>query len=114
MYLASIADPKPIAAVDVYAPETQGAVASPAGPGDGADDDGAADDRVAEEFRRDFLEAMSRRTRRRRAPAPAPSKYGPKKDEEVLKGPKLGGSRNARSAMRDLLLEQQERQKGKR
>ena len=83
-------------------------------PGPGADEDGAADDRVAEEFRREFLEAMSQRAQRKKPPAPAPSKYGPKKDEEVLKGPKLGGSRNARAAMRDLLLEQERQKSGKR
>ena len=83
-------------------------------PSAGADEDGAADDRVAEEFRREFLEAMSARVQRKKPPAPPPSKYGAKKEEEVLKGPKLGGSRNARAAMRDLLLEQQEKQKGGR
>ena len=35
---------------------------------------------------------------------------GAKDDGEILRGPKLGGSRNARAAMRDILL-QQEREK---
>ncbi|KAL2019221.1 hypothetical protein VTK56DRAFT_9948 [Thermocarpiscus australiensis] len=72
----------------------------------GLDEDGmAADDRIAEEFRREFMEAMAQRHRRRR---PAQNtKPGAKKPEEILKGPKLGGSRNARAAMRELLLKEQ-------
>ncbi|KXJ95943.1 hypothetical protein Micbo1qcDRAFT_192820 [Microdochium bolleyi] len=74
------------------------------------DDELGADERIAEEFKRDFLEAMSQRrqARKRTVPTNAP-RPGPKKpDGEVLKGPKLGGSRNARAAMRDILLKQQE------
>lgn len=56
------------------------------------------------------MDAMSeRRNQRRKAPA-QPAKPGVKQ-EEILKGPKLGGSRNARAAMRDLLLSQQEKGK---
>lgn len=76
------------------------------------DDEMAADDRIAEEFRREFMDAVSRGRRRKAAPAPA--KPGARKDEEVLKGPKLGGSRNARAAMRDLLLKEQESKKQRR
>jgi len=76
------------------------------------DDEMAADDRIAEEFRRDFMDAVSRGRRRKAAPAPA--KPGARKEEEVLKGPKLGGSRNARAAMRDLLLKEQEMKKQRR
>ncbi|KAK0656074.1 hepatocellular carcinoma-associated antigen 59-domain-containing protein [Cercophora newfieldiana] len=72
------------------------------------DDEMAADDRIAEEFRREFMDAMSQRRRRK---AVQPAKPGAKKDEEVLKGPKLGGSRNARAAMRDILLKEQEKGK---
>ncbi|KAK0730630.1 hepatocellular carcinoma-associated antigen 59-domain-containing protein, partial [Lasiosphaeris hirsuta] len=68
----------------------------------------AADDRIAEEFRREFMDAMSQRRRKKTA---VPAKPGVKKEEEVLKGPKLGGSRNARAAMRDLLLKEQEKKK---
>lgn len=75
--------------------------------------DEAADERIAEEFRREFMDAMAeRRNQRRKAPAP-PARPGAKQ-EEVLKGPKLGGSRNARAAMRDLLLSQQEKDKKRR
>lgn len=69
----------------------------------------AADEKIAEEFRREFMEAMSQRKQRKK-PAPAPPKPGAKV-EEVLKGPKLGGSRNSRAAMRDLLLKQEQQKK---
>lgn len=71
-----------------------------------AEDTAAADDRIAEEFRREFMDAMAQRQKRRKAPAPA-AKPGAKKDEDILRGPKLGGSRNTRAAMRDLLLKQE-------
>lgn len=71
-------------------------------------DEMAADDRIAEEFRRDFMDAMSQRRRRRTV---QPAKPGAKKEEEILRGPKLGGSRNARAAMRDRLLKEQEAKK---
>ena len=92
----------------------------------GPDPDQAADDRIAEEFRREFLEAMAERRQRRRAPLANPHFVRGKSGQgrggaggpggkdaetvEVLRGPKLGGSRNARAAMRDILL-QQEREK---
>jgi hypothetical protein len=69
------------------------------------EEDGAADDRIAEEFRREFMDAMAQRNRRRRTAQPV--KPGAKNQEEILKGPKLGGSRNARAAMRDMLLKEQ-------
>jgi hypothetical protein len=50
------------------------------------------------------MDAMAQRNRRRRTAQPA--KPGAKQ-EEILKGPKLGGSRNARAAMRDMLLKEQ-------
>lgn len=80
---------------------------APAGPSSADDDVGAADDRIAEEFRREFLDAMAERRRRRRHAAPPSNKPGAKKDEDVLKGPKLGGSRNTRAAMRNLLLQKE-------
>ncbi|KAF2402177.1 hypothetical protein EJ06DRAFT_580489 [Trichodelitschia bisporula] len=60
-----------------------------------ADDDQAADDRIAEQFRQDFLDAMSAKHVRRAVPQPA----GQVADRP--KGPKLGGSRSARAAMRE-------------
>ncbi|ETS86177.1 hypothetical protein PFICI_00005 [Pestalotiopsis fici W106-1] len=87
--------------LDVYETPTPPAAATP-----GADDDGAADDRIAEEFKREFMEAMAERQQKKRPAATA------KKDsEDVLKGPKLGGSRNSRAAMRDLMLKKEKESK---
>lgn len=67
--------------------------------------DGAADDRIAEAFRKEFLDAVSARQRKKVAPPSAPARTaGGKKEEEALKGPKLGGSRSARAAMRETML----------
>ncbi|OTB11785.1 hypothetical protein K445DRAFT_321727 [Daldinia sp. EC12] len=90
-----------------------------AGVGDGMDDGEAADDRIAEEFRREFMDAMAERRQKRKKPTNAPAagsggnKGGAAADEDVLKGPKLGGSRNVRAAMRNLLLEKAKEAKGK-
>lgn len=70
-------------------------------------DDQAADDRIAEAFRQEFMDAVAQRRQKKTAPPATASRNAPgKKEEEVLKGPKLGGSRNARAAMRDLMLKQ--------
>lgn len=54
------------------------------------------------------MEAMAQKTRRgRRAAQPAGSGGAKQQQEEILRGPKLGGSRNERAAMRDLLLKEQ-------
>lgn len=66
-------------------------------------DDQTADDRIAEAFRREFMDAVSQR-QRKAAPPQAPSRNVGGKKEEELKGPKLGGSRSARAAMRETLL----------
>ena len=95
--------------MDVYEAPTP----PPGAANSGEEDDAAADDRIAEEFRREFLDAMAERQRRKKPVGP-PSKPGAKKDEEVLKGPKLGGSRNTRAAMRDLLLKKEKEKEGKR
>jgi len=61
------------------------------------DGDQAADDRIAEQFRRDFMDAMqSRRQRTTQKKNPKDAKV------EGPKGPKLGGSRSARAAMHKL------------
>lgn len=69
------------------------------------------------------MEAMSLRRRqqqqqrRRRRPANPAGSYNSRVEKgEVLRGPKLGGSRNERAAMRDLLLqkEKEKRQATKR
>ena len=61
-----------------------------------------ADDRVAEQFRRDFIDAMQSRKRHRTSGQPKPPGGG--KREVLLSGPKLGGSRSARAAMRERAL----------
>ncbi|KAL5337864.1 hypothetical protein BJX70DRAFT_368303 [Aspergillus crustosus] len=60
-------------------------------------DDQAADDRVAEQFRREFLDAIQ--SRRRVARTKVTKQPG---KTEAPKGPKLGGSRSARAAMREM------------
>jgi hypothetical protein len=87
--------------VDVYETPTP-----PPGVNAGEEEEGAADDRIAEEFRREFLDALAERQRRKKPVGP-PAKPGAKKEEEGLKGPKLGGSRNTRAAYRDLLLQKE-------
>lgn len=68
-------------------------------------DDQAADDLIAEAFRKEFMDAVSARQRKKAAPTQPPSRTtGGKKEEEVMKGPKLGGSRSARAAMRETML----------
>ncbi|KAF2807754.1 uncharacterized protein BDZ99DRAFT_65281 [Mytilinidion resinicola] len=61
--------------------------------------DQAADDLLAERFRQEFIDAVESRNVRRTAPAPPGAAKGTK-GEERPKGPKLGGSRSARAAMR--------------
>lgn len=85
--------------VDVYE-----APAEPSPKASGLDEDGAADDRLAEEFRQQFLDDVAQRQLKKKKPANQPVRPGA---EDVLKGPKLGGSRNVRAAMRDLLLKKE-------
>jgi hypothetical protein len=66
-------------------------------------DDQAADDRIAEAFRKEFMNAVSERQRKKTAPSQAPTRVPGGKKEEELNGPKLAGSRSARAAMRDNL-----------
>lgn len=61
------------------------------------DAEGATDDKIVEKFRKEFLDALNLRKGRRKATQPAK-----KKDDKTRpKGPKLGGSRMARAAMRE-------------
>lgn len=64
-----------------------------------ANDDQAADDRIAEQFRREFMDAVSQRRQKTTQVAKKP---GPGAVDDAHKGPKLGGSRSARAAMREL------------
>ncbi|KAJ6781202.1 hypothetical protein PWT90_07841 [Aphanocladium album] len=75
----------------------------------------SADDALAESFRQQYMEEQAARRQRKR-PAINQPRLSQKQQAhqqavaagEVLKGPKLGGSRNARAAVRDALLQQQE------
>lgn len=58
---------------------------------------GDNDDRLAEEFRKEYLDSVSSRQKKKAAPPPTRGLGG--KVEEELKGPKLGGSRSARAKM---------------
>ena len=69
--------------------------------GEGDDADQAADDRIAEEFRREFLDAINQRKQKTSKAPAAGSKIGGKVVDDKPKGPKLGGSRSARAAMRE-------------
>ena len=60
-------------------------------------DDQAADDRIAEQFRREFMDAISSRQKR----AAQSKKSKGKEADDQPRGPKLGGSRSARAAMRE-------------
>ena len=64
-----------------------------------ANDDQAADDRIAEQFRREFMDAVSQR---RQKTSQTAKKAGQGAVEDSHRGPKLGGSRSARAAMREL------------
>ena len=70
---------------------------------EGNEEDGDADERLAAEFRAEYMAEVAARKRQKKKPAAKP---GQKTTEEVLKGPKLGGSRNVRSQVRDALLKE--------
>ena len=78
-------------------------------PGDTDNGEGNTDEKIAEQFRQDFMDAMESRQRKRTAgqpkmPVGKPGEVGPK-------GPKLGGSRSARAAMRERELAEQQKAK---
>ena len=62
--------------------------------------DEAADDRIAEEFRKEFMDAIIMRNHRRAASASQAANKKKIKLDDKPRGPKLGGSRSARAAMR--------------
>ncbi|KAA8894257.1 hepatocellular carcinoma-associated antigen 59-domain-containing protein [Sphaerosporella brunnea] len=66
---------------------------------EGMDEEGAADDKIAEKFRKEFIDAIL--SKRRRRGADPKSKGNKKEDKKRPKGPKLGGSRMARAQMRE-------------
>jgi len=61
--------------------------------GEGGDGE-AADERLAEQFRQEYLDEVERQRER---PRPSKAKTG---EEAGPRGPKLGGSRSARTAFR--------------
>ncbi|KAI9738845.1 MAG: hypothetical protein M1834_008352 [Cirrosporium novae-zelandiae] len=82
--------------LDLYDPTTVTPLLTTTNP----DESEAADDRIAEQFRREFMDAIQ--SRRQRAPRPsANSARGTGGKPEPPRGPKLGGSRSARAAMRE-------------
>lgn len=84
--------------MDVYEAPTQSTTSGP-----------AADERLAEEFKRQYMDEVSMRRQKRRPAINQPKSAAQQQatSDDVLKGPKLGGSRNARSAVRDALLSKQ-------
>ncbi|KAI5804511.1 hypothetical protein EDC01DRAFT_725977 [Geopyxis carbonaria] len=72
-------------------------------PSEGDDGEGAADDKIAEKFRREFIDAIISKRRRKggEVRGGAGTKGGKKEDKKRPKGPKLGGSRMARAQMRE-------------
>ena len=87
--------------------QTEQAAASAAAAKGDEEDTLNADDRVAEQFRQDFLDAMQARRRHRSRAQPKSSSSTLKPAEpQVPRGPKLGGSRAARAAMRQLQLKE--------
>ncbi|KAI4716669.1 hypothetical protein E4T48_07147 [Aureobasidium sp. EXF-10727] len=81
--------------LNIYEPSASSASATH--PKTSADDTQDADERMAEEFKRNFYAAAEERAVRRSA-APPPPSFGANKLESI-KGPKLGGSRSQRAAM---------------
>jgi len=86
--------------LDVYSMPTSEAAAASEG------EEGDADERLAAQFQQQYMEDMARKQAKKKKPTAAgqQGQAAAAGAEEVLKGPKLGGSRNARSAVRDMLL----------
>lgn len=83
--------------MDIYSPKTSPTRRNASEEGD----DVADDDRLAERFRADFLDAQqARRQPATNASRAAKAKAGAT-DANKARGPKLGGSRSARAAMRE-------------
>ena len=78
-------------------------------PGDSNNGDLGTDEKIAEQFRKDFIDAMESRQRNRHSGQP--KMPAGKLGDVGQRGPKLGGSRSARAAMRERELAEQ---KGKK
>ncbi|RFU76134.1 mrna splicing factor rna helicase [Trichoderma arundinaceum] len=94
--------------VDVYdVPASSSIPATSSAPGA----DPSADDRLAEQFRQQYYDEQALRRKKKR---PVQQQQQQKQQQgDVLKGPKLGGSRNMRAAVRDKLLQQEKDKRGK-
>lgn len=98
LYDMGTASNNPVAATAAAADATMagsGAGDRDAAAATAAVEEGDTDERFAEQFRQDFIDAMSQRKNKNRAVAQA--KAGAKPTES--RGPKLGGSRAARAKM---------------
>ncbi|KAL7909468.1 hypothetical protein GGI35DRAFT_449986 [Trichoderma velutinum] len=73
--------------------------------------DPSADDRLAEQFRQQYYDEQAMRRKKKRPVQQQQQKQ--QQSGDVLKGPKLGGSRNMRAAVRDILLQQEKDKRGK-
>lgn len=73
--------------------------------------DPSADDRLAEQFRQQYYDEQAMRRKKKRPVQQ--QKQQQQQSGDVLKGPKLGGSRNMRAAVRDKLLQQEKEKRGK-
>jgi hypothetical protein len=67
---------------------------------------------MADEFRQRYLNEVAARRQKKR-PVQT-TKQQQQQAENVLKGPKLGGSRNQRAAARDMLLKQEKEKSARR
>ncbi|OAL17902.1 hypothetical protein AYO22_11166 [Fonsecaea multimorphosa] len=98
--------------IDLYDTNTPGLTSAPgAAAGEAAEDEGDTDDRFAEQFRQQFMDAMAERRNRHKQPN-QPKGNLPKGGAAVTesRGPKLGGSRSARAKM--MQWQQQQKQEG--
>ncbi|KAI9904927.1 hypothetical protein N3K66_001456 [Trichothecium roseum] len=87
--------------LDVYdVPKTDNNSASEA--------DGAADERLAKEFRQQYLDDVARRqqSKKKKKQSKKQQPQNARPATEVLRGPKLGGSRNSRAQVRNQLLKE--------
>jgi hypothetical protein len=75
--------------------------------GDEYSDDSGADERMAEQFRQNFMDAMAERQQRSKASTQAKASTATES-----RGPKLGGSRSARAKMAQ--MQQQSQAPGKK
>nr|WNZ75782.1 hypothetical protein [Trichoderma harzianum] len=93
--------------LDVYNVPSSSTAAASSAPGA----DPSADDRLAEEFRQQYYDEQAMRRKKKRPVQQ--QKQQQQQSGDVLKGPKLGGSRNMRAAVRDKLLQQEKEKKGR-